>query len=78
MMNGMETRVGAMASHHKPVKTFGHIWMASVSLLLASAGHAQLSSLEGQAVDMVTGQVVYQERHTMAPNREGVWIIESD
>lgn len=78
MMSGMKTRVGAMASIHKPVKTFGHVWMASVSLLLASAGHAQLSSLEGQALDMVTGQVVYQERHTMAPNVEGVWIMESD
>lgn len=70
--------VSSMPSIQTTVMILGQVLMASVSLSLATVSGAQLSSLEGQAVDIATGQVVYQERHTMAANAEGVWIMESD
>jgi len=44
------------------------------------AGHvgAEWSMLEGDAVDLETERVVYQERHSMGQGSDGRWIMESD
>ncbi len=44
----------------------------------STAVHGEWSTLEGQALDITTDRVVYQERHSMGQGPDGRWIMESD
>ncbi len=53
------------------------------ALTLAVSAHSWAQerpweTLEGLAKDPQSGQVIYQERHSMAQNAEGDWVMESD
>jgi len=70
--------------HRPPRSTQSRRWpIASVMLGLIlvaplSAEKSQFTTLEGQARDPQTGEVIYQERHSMAQNASGQWVMESD
>ena len=49
-----------------------------MAVLIAGNVDAQWSMLEGEALDLETDRVVYQERHSMGQGSDGRWIMESD
>ena len=57
-------------------------WAAgALALVLAAhveANEASWQTLEGEAKNPQTDEVIYQERHSMAQNAEGEWVMESD
>ncbi len=61
---------------HKPA--WADMLIALMGLAVMNISHAELPFLEGDALDATTGKIVYRERHSMAPNSEGIWIMESD
>lgn len=58
---------------------FKEITQSVVILALGiSSVMAEWSTLEGEANDLQTGQLVYRERHSMAIDAGGQWVMESD
>lgn len=67
-----------MLSLFRTKLTWGEVIIAFMGVAVLNISHGQPPFLEGDAVDATTGKIVYRERHSMAPNAEGVWIMESD
>jgi len=55
-----------------------HSCLAFAVLLVSAPGMGQWALLEGQAVDRDSGKLVYQERHSMAEDPSGLWVMDSD
>lgn len=52
--------------------------MMMMATLIAGNLGAEWDLLEGDAVDLETERLVYQERHSMGQDSDGRWIMESD